>query len=383
MKKEITIKIAFIMAIFLFVGAGTIFASGRTDFQEKEVFLSESETVDGDYLGAAGVVDVAGTVDGDVMVAGGMINFSGKSFGDVLVAGGEIKIGGEKEGNVRAVGSNISVEGSVTKNATLAGASIAIEKDSIVDGNVYIAGGNIEVRGDVKGDIKAAGGRVLLSGRTDGDVEIWAEEISIRPDAKIGGNLIYHSDRNLSINENIVAGEIIKKSLPVSKNEKSGFLGFLLGFELLRFLGLLILGLVLYKIFYRNGRDIYNSMEKEPWKNLAVGVLAMIIIPVFLIILLVSLIGMPLMMVILFGFIVAMMISKIIAIIAVGHLINKQFRERELTRKFPWMNFILGYLVLMVLWIIPVVGWLAVCLISVWAFGGVVWYVYKRLEARK
>ena len=80
MKKITTKKIALIVVIFLFIGAGTIFASGKTDFQEEEVFLSENEMIDGDYLGAAGVVDVAGTVDGDVMIAGGMINFSGQTL---------------------------------------------------------------------------------------------------------------------------------------------------------------------------------------------------------------------------------------------------------------------------------------------------------------
>jgi len=382
MKKQ-TKKIALIMTIFLLIGAGTIFAAGKTDFQEEEIFLLENETVNGDYLGAAGVVDVAGTVDGDVMIAGGMLNFYGKSSGDILAAGGEIKISGEKEGSVRVAGGNISIEGNVPKNVTAAGGNITIEKNSVINGSVYIAGGNIEIRGDTKGDVKAAGGRVLLAGNTDGDVEIWAEEISIRPDVKIGGNLVYHSDSEISVGENIVAGEIIRKPLPIKEGERKDFLGFLFGFELLKFLGLLILGLILYRFFYRNGKNIFDSMEREPWKNLAVGIIAMILIPASLIILLVSLVGWPLMIVILFGFIVALMISKIVAAIAIGHFINKRLREKELTEKFPWMNFILGYLVLVVLWIVPIVGWLAVCLITAWAFGGIVWHLYRKFENRK
>lgn len=380
--KTITKKVAFAVAIFLFVGAGTIFAAGKTDFREEEVFLPESETVDGDYLGAAEVVDVAGTVNGDVMIAGGMLNFSGKSAGDILAAGGEVKISGEKEGNVRAAGGNISIEGNVSKNVTAAGGNIIMEGDSIIGGSAYVAGGNIEIRGDVKGDIKAAGGRVLLSGDTNGDVEIWAEEISIRPNAKIGGNLVYHSDSDVSVGENIVAGEIVKKPLPVKKSEKKDFLGFLFGFELIKFFGLLVLGIILYGFFHGNGKDILASMKKEPWKNLAVGILAVILVPALLIILLVSLIGWPLMMVILFGFIITLMISKIIAAIAVGRLINERFKKIELTEKFPWTSFVLGYLVLTILWTIPVLGWLAVCLISAWAFGGIVWYIYKKSGKR-
>ncbi len=381
--KKITKNFALITAVFLLVGAGAVFASGKTDFQEEEIFLLESETVNGDYLGAAGIVDIAGTVNGDVMIAGGMLNFDGKSSGDILAGGGEIKINGEKEGNVRVVGGDISIGGIVSKNITAVGGSVIIEKDSVVNGNVYIAGGNIEIRGDVKGDIKTAGGRVFLAGKTDGDVEIYADEISIRPDAKIGGNLVYHSNNELSVNENVVAGEITRKSLPITENEEEDFGGFLLGFEMLRFLGLLILGIVLYKLFYGKGKIILSSMEKEPWKNLAIGIVAIILIPVSILILLVSLVGWPLMIVVLFGFIITLMISKIVAIIAVGYLVNKRFKERELTKKFPWVNFIIGYLVLQILCLVPVLGWLAICLITTWAFGGVIWYFYRKLENKK
>ena len=101
---------------------------------------------------------------------------------------------------------------------------MTIEENSVIDGSAYVAGGNIEIRGDVKGDVRAAGGRVLLSGNTDGDVEIWAEEISIRPDAKIGGNLVYYSNSEISIDENVVAGEITRKSLPIKEEERKDFL---------------------------------------------------------------------------------------------------------------------------------------------------------------
>lgn len=96
-----------------------------------------------------------------------------------------------------------------------------------------------------------------------------------------------------------------------------------------------------------------------------------------LIILAISLVGWPLMIVILFSFIVILITSQIVAPIMLGYIITKKFKQYEFTAKFPLMNFVLGYLVLIVLWMIPVLGWLAVCLINLWAFGGIVSYIYK------
>lgn len=381
MSKKLIKKISLFAAVFLFAGIGITAASSRIDFGEEEILLPENEIVDGDYLGVAGSVDATGIVNGDVMVAGGILNISGKSSGDVLAAGGEIKISGEKEGSVRAVGGNVYLAGSVSKNVTIAGGSLAVEKDSVIGGNLYAAGGNIEIRGNIKGDMKAAGGRVLLAGNVEKDAEIWvdkADKIIIRPDALINGNLIYHSDKEISFDKNVVGGEIIRKPISVSyKKDKSDFPGFLFGFEILGFLGLLILGLILYKLFYESGKTVFESLEKDLWRNLAFGIIAIILIPAFLIILAISLVGWPLMIIMLFMFIIAMMISKIAAAIMLGHLINKRFKQDEFTGKFPLMDFILGYLVLTVLWMIPVLGWLAACLINLWAFGGIVSHVYK------
>lgn len=384
MNKKLIKKISLFAVILFFVGIGTVVASSRIDSGKEEIFLAENETVDGDYLGAAGSVDVAGTVNGDVMVAGGLLNISGKSSGDVLVIGGEVKINGEQEGNVRAVGGNVYLRGSVSKNATIAGGNITIEKDSIVGGNLYLAGGNIEIRGNVDGEIKVAGGRILVAGNINKDAEIWADEITIRPDAKIVGNLTYHSNKEISFDKTVVAGEVIRKSVPISpKKDKGDFLGFLFGFEIIGFLGLLILGFVLYRLFYRSGKAIFESLEKDLWRNLAAGIIAIILIPASLIILAISLVGWPLMVIILFSFIITLMISKIVAAIMLGYLINKRFKQYEFTAKFPLMNFILGYLVLTVLWMIPVLGWLAVCLINLWAFGGIVSYVYKKSQRKE
>ena len=280
MSKKLIKKISLLAVILFFVGVGMAVASSKIDSGKEEIFLLENEMVDGDYLGAAGSVDVAGTVNGDVMVAGGMLNISGKSLGDVLAAGGDIKISGEREGNVGVAGGNVYISGNVSKNVTIAGGSLAVEKDSVVGGNLYAAGGNIEIRGDIMGDVKIMGGRVLLAGNINKDAEIWADEIAIRPDASIGGDLVYHSNKEISFDKTIVGGEIVRKSIPIPpKKDKGDFMGFLFGFEILQFLGLLILGFALYKLFYKSGKAVFESLEKDLWRNLAAGIIAIILIP--------------------------------------------------------------------------------------------------------
>lgn len=381
--KKLINAAAVLAVVLLITTAGLVFASGKSDFSKDEIFVPESETIDGDYLGAAGVVDVAGNINGDVMVAGGMLNFSGKSSGDILAAGGNITVSGSVGGNARVAGGNVFIRGKVARNVTVAGGNVVIEKDCVIDGNLYVAGGSVEIRGDVKGNIKTGGGYVLLAGNIGKDAEIAGDDISIRSDAQIGGNLAYYSDEEISIDKSIVGGEIIKNPLPGDREQKNNFSGFLFS-RIFEFFSMLILALVFYKLFSKNAREVFKSLlEKNPWKVLAFGIIAVILIPVISIILIISIVGLPLSFALLVNFAVALFLAKIITFIMIGYLINKRFKECEFTDKFPMMNFILGFLILEVLWLIPVLGWLAVCLLVLWSFGGLTEHIYRKLEIRK
>jgi len=227
--------------------------------------------------------------------------------------------------------------------------------------------------------LKIAGRSVVLSGLVKGNTEIMAEQVSARPGAKIEGNLTYYGNSNLKIDKSIVAGEIIRKSLP-AKNRGDGFLGA----ELAGFLSILVLAYVFFKLFPKKARDIFVSLlERDSWKMIAAGLLAIILIPITAIILMITVIGMPLAIILIFVFISAVLFAKAIASIVLGFAINRHFKPREFTDSFPLTDFVLGYLILELLMLIPFLGPLAAFLIFLWAFGGIVKYFYGGLKKKE
>lgn len=346
-------------------------------------YLSKDQVVNDDFISAYRTVDVQGTVNGDVIMTGGSVDFSGKSSGDILAAGGNIRLRGQNEGNIRVAGGNVFIEGNTGKNVTAAAGNMSLGENSNISGNAYLAGGMVETDGVIGKNLKIAGGNVILAGTVKGNAEIMSDDIVTRPGAKIEGNLTYYSNGDLNIDKNIVTGEIIRKNIPI-KNRKDDNLGVFLGAGIIGFLGFLLLAYVFYKIFPKNSRDIFGLLlEKESWKLIVIGILAMIIIPIIAIIMMITIIGMPLAAVIALVFVLAMLLSKIIASVALGHAINVRFKPHEFSRSFPLPDFVLGYLILEVLMLIPFLGPLAVFIIFLWAFGGLMKYAYDGLRKKE
>lgn len=350
---------------------------------DEKGYLPKDRVVDDDFIAVSESVDVGGTVNGDVIMTGGSVNFSGKSSGDLLSAGGNVRLRGQNDGNIRAAGGNVFIEGSVGKNVTAAGGNLSLGEGSTILGNAYLAGGMVEIGGKIEKNLKVAGGSVILAGEVRGNVEIMSEQITTRPDAKIGGNLTYYSNNDLNIDKSVVAGEIIRKNIPI-QNRKDEAFGAFMGAKLIGFFGILVLAYVLYRMFPRNAKNVLSLLfEKETWKMMAIGILALILIPISIILLMITLIGMPLALILIFSFVASMLISKAIASISLGFAINRRFKAREFTESFPWVDFILGYLILEVLMLIPFLGQLVAFLIFLWAFGGFMKYVYTGLQKDK
>lgn len=369
----------FVLAVFFVFSLAALAIAG-----DERGYLAKDRVVDDDFIAASESVDVGGTVNGDVIMAGGMVDFSGRSSGDVLAAGGNLRMSGRNDGNVRVAGGNVFIEGNVGKNVTAAGGNLSLGENSDVSGNVYLAGGMVEIKGKIGKNLKVAGGTVILKGVVKGNAEIMAQDITARPGAKIEGNLTYFSDgsKDINIDSSVVGGEIIRKSIP-ARNYKNDSFGAFLATGIIGFFGFLLLGYVFYKLFPKGSREIFGSLVgKGSWKMIAAGILALILIPISIVVLMITVIGMPLAVILVLVFVSAMLFSKAIASIVLGFVINRRFRPREFSDSFPLMDYILGYLILEVLSLIPIFGKLAAFLIFLWALGGLVDYAYRRLKKK-
>lgn len=311
--------------------------------QNKNTLLTKDEVVDKDYFAAGETVTVLGTVNGDAYVAGGTVIVDGTINGDLLVAGGTVTISGIVTGDIRTAGGNVTIESSTGKNVTAAGGSVLIGPNARVDGSVVLAGGNVSVSGPVGKGATLAGGEITLSNEIGGDVWAGTGNLLLADRTAIIGNLHYISDRDATVMGGAtISGQTSREAPPQESKEameksKSVARGIGTGFTFASFLSALVLGFLLTKLFPRFMDKTSDEIMKNPWKAAGIGFLTYALFPFVFIVLLITLIGIPLAVMLLFATLFIAYISKIFAsyfVITKGTIASGRY--------YGWQDFFAG-----------------------------------------
>jgi cytoskeletal protein CcmA (bactofilin family) len=224
------------------------------------VVVHENETVTGDLEAFAGSVVVRGTVTGDLDAFAGSVEVTGRVGGDVDAAAGDVEVG---------------------PNAT-------------VGGSLDAAAGNVLIAGTVDGDVSASGEviRIAPGGSVGGDLQATGRSITLAAGSSVGGDVTY--DGLLKRNPDAaVGGSITKTDLGGAVTDEPPFLpdwlttgyGFAANF---------LLGALLLLAFPAFSRAATDRMIESPLRTTGVGLLALLAIPVVLVLLALTIVGIPL-----------------------------------------------------------------------------------------
>ena len=393
-------KIVFFLTIILFLTISfPAFAQPDWPEEKKKVVLEIDEVVDHDYFAVGESVTISGVVNGDVFVGAGSIFVDGQINGDLIAGAGTITLVGEVSQDVRVGGGTVSIQGVVGQNVTVAGGNISITKDAFIGGNVLAMGGNVETLGVISKDFQAYGGKVLLGGNIGRDVLGEMGELVIVPKITIAGDLTYKSPHEVYFqNESTVAGEIAytqsekkvsseidwKPNLKsvVSMSQNKGFSRVKKNFKVFGFMIVFILGLVFMKVFPQGTMKVVKTLENQSWLSLGVGIVVPFLFIIGVVLLMISIIGIPLGLLLMpiFGFIVYF--SKIFTALFVGRkvLLSLNMNERR-----GWALFA-GLLVFCLLKLVPVVGFFSGLAFTFFGLGALVLYqksIYRPAKAKR
>ncbi|ELZ03199.1 hypothetical protein C482_04234 [Natrialba chahannaoensis JCM 10990] len=223
--------------------------------------------------------------------------------------GGTITVGpDETVSSLNAFGGTVVVEGTVTGDVSAAAGDVRIDGD--VGGDVEAGAGSVTIAGDVDGDVNAAtggleltegatiggslatgAGSVAIDGTIEGDAEVAAETTTLGGEAAIGGDLRYGG--NLEGNTDAVAGEIEHDSTLGSEWVPTFEpIGSLLASAYILALNLL-LGAALLAIFPRFSDSVANQVSQKPVRSGLVGIGVLIGIPLLLVALAITIVGIP------------------------------------------------------------------------------------------
>ncbi|RMG44172.1 MAG: polymer-forming cytoskeletal protein [Acidobacteria bacterium] len=177
------------------------------------VAVSRGKRIDGDLYAAAGTVAIDGTIDGDLLVSAGTVVVGGAIREDLASFSGTLRVTGQVGGDVRAFGGRIELEGEVAGDVLAFGGEARVRPAAQVNGTFLARAADIAIRGTVNGPADLAGGHVRISGPIHGDVRVRCDELEIDPDARLDGDLRYHTRSRVEIPPGVVSGEVSRIEL--------------------------------------------------------------------------------------------------------------------------------------------------------------------------
>lgn len=363
MKRVFAILIVFLSLALLPL---TVIAQNGQD--KTNIVLAKNEVINKDYLAAGNTVSLEGTVNGDAYLAGGNIVVDGIVNGDLIAVGGNLDIRGTVTGNIRAAGGNINFGGTVGRNATLAGGSVNIASNANIGGSLASAGGNVVILSPVGKEANLAGGQITIGNNIGGDVNAAAGQISLTSNAAINGNLNYLSENSASISQEATVSGEITQNIPKEKPQETARQGvdnFLNFYRIASFILAAIIGFLLIRFLPVYFNKTVELINKKPWASLGIGLLAAIVLPFILILLFITVIGIPIAIILTFVFIVFIYLAKIFVSFLIGQLVFRQFNIQ--IHKI-WL-LLLGLVIYTLVTSIPIFGWLISTIVGLIGLG--------------
>ena len=233
------------------------------------VRIDENETVDGPIDATTGAVVVAGTVDGDVSAAAG----------SVLVTDS-----GRVTGDLDAIAGSVLVEGTVDGDVTVAAAALELRAGSSV-GSLAADVADARLAGSVRGDaaVDAATLAAAPTATIDGTLTYRSGDASVADGATIGGGVTRDDDLDVAAPD-VFGGDGSGADLPTIPAwvgaVYSGLTSLLLG-------GLLLLATP------RFSARLAEVGTTRPLRSGGIGLLTLLGTPVALLILFVTIVGIP------------------------------------------------------------------------------------------
>ncbi len=351
-------------------------------FAEEVVEVRSSQIIEDNFIRYGSVVNIMGDMEKDVIVGGGDITITGPVGGDVIALGSNITITGDIEGNVRAVGENIRIEGSVGKNVMVFGSDIIFTENADIGWNVFVMGENITHKGAAQGKISGNIVHAVFGGSIANDVHLTVVEdgsITVLPEAHLGGSLRYIASRE---SVNLQEGAIVIGTVEHTRLSEDGisfgniaFTAYIL-LHLMSLFGMLVVGMVFLVIAKPFMNKTAAIAQKKFGEATWWGFVALVMTPIVIVLLILTLIGIPLAFLLLAAWLVSLYISKLVVAYAIG---QKVLRSPKAT---PYWQFIGGVLLVALVTSIPVVGWVIKLFIVLVGLGSI-WLYLRTLTDHK
>lgn len=338
------------------------------------VHITGGEILD-DFFAAGGDINLEADVLGDFIAFGRTIIVGDDATVDnsVMCGGRRVDINGHVRNSVRICGQYVTVRGHIERNLMCFAQSVIVDGSAWIEKDISFMAGEVLIRGRVGGDLKGSGETVTISGQIDGDVDVEADRIVVQSTAIIGGRLTYRSKQDATIEE----GAQILGSVDRLEPETPG--GYSLGdfvWDAWWFLATFAVGALALLIFRPFLQRMVVAMRTSSLKTLLLGFLFFVCLPIAAVILAFTLVGIPIAVFTIMGWVALLYLSQIFVGLTVGQMILGQARASRPAG--PYLALFVGLVIVTLVMSIPWVGVAAKAVMFSGGIGGFILTIYNR-----
>ncbi len=190
MRLQILLKSLKILTCSLFLWGGSCQIAMASD--DDHVVIGGSITIEdddtGDVVALGGQIDIGGNIGGDMVAIGGQVDIDVHSEGEIVAIGGQVTVEGITTSSAVVFGGDLDVGLIVGDELVVAGGQVSIDPETNVAGEARIFGGDVSVDGVYSGNVKTGGGSITLNGHFSDTVEIGGYDVEV--DGFFGGDVI-------------------------------------------------------------------------------------------------------------------------------------------------------------------------------------------------
>jgi len=336
-------------------------------------------------LSAGDEVTLDEYVSGNAFLAGGRVQLANRVGGSAFVTGGEVTVTGSIGRKLYASGGELRIEGEVDGKVRAAGGKVRVARSARLHSNVALAGGSVEVEGEVGGDLRVYGESIFINGTVYGDVEMAGESIRVGPDAHIAGSLEYRSGGAIVIDPQARIERGIEQRDRDERNwlRKAGRGAARVGGALFT-LGVVLLGALLLLGMPGFSRDAAGMVRREPLQSGLMGCVMLVGVPFAIVVLMITVIGIPLALMMIFGYIALLMLGYLVAALFVGDLLLERLGAEKFN-SLGWrvLFLLLALVALSLVRQVPLIGGFVILLLFLAGIGAFTMRSWKGIRQKE
>jgi cytoskeletal protein CcmA (bactofilin family) len=265
-------------------------------------------------------------VNGDLSIASFTSSLYGDIDGSVHLLGGRTSIHGDVSGSLYVASGNVDVHGTIGGDLVIGAGRATLTSGSRVEGDVIVLAGQLSSRGDVGGTFYSSALLLDQEGTVGGNMEVQADRLDIAGSATIGGDLRYQSPSDADVSGGARINGTIERTNAAPWTGIGD--GALAPFgPLLRLVWSLLAGAALIgaapRLMSRLG-EVASPLVQPG----ILGAIGLVSIPVFATFALVTILGIPIGILMLTGWLIGLYLSQVVVGLAIGRfLLPRRWRD--------------------------------------------------------